>query len=96
MVAVRRHHVFVLEGHLGGDLWQIYDAKFRRPADARSIGGWTIVNRRAELRRFIPAPRRRNIVRHGGVHLGSIVPFGLWQSADWAPNRDIDHAAIAG
>ena len=26
MVAVRRHHVFVLEAYLGGDTWQVYDA----------------------------------------------------------------------
>ena len=30
MVAVRRHHVFVLEAYLGGDTWQVYDANSGR------------------------------------------------------------------
>lgn len=49
MVAVRRHHVFVLEAHLGGDTWQVYDANSGRHLTrihARSIAGYTIVNPR--------------------------------------------------
>lgn len=46
-VAVRRHHVFVLEAHLGGDVWQVYDAnsggRLTR-IHARSIAGYVIVN----------------------------------------------------
>ena len=47
MVAVRRGHVFVLEHHVGGSTWQVYDAnsggrKTRR--HARSISGYVIVN----------------------------------------------------
>lgn len=47
MVAVRRHHVFVLEAHLGGDVWQVYDANSGGRATrihARSIAGYAIVN----------------------------------------------------
>lgn len=47
MVAVRRHHVFVLEAHIGGDTWQVYDANSGRHATrihARSIAGYAIVN----------------------------------------------------
>ena len=47
MVAVRRHHVFVLEAYLGGDTWQVYDANSRRHQTrihARSIAGYVIVN----------------------------------------------------
>ncbi|MBR1150065.1 hypothetical protein JQ575_05325 [Bradyrhizobium sp. JYMT SZCCT0428] len=50
MVAVRRHHVFVLEAHLGGDTWQVYDANSGRRLTrihARSIAGYVIVNPRA-------------------------------------------------
>jgi hypothetical protein len=47
MVAVRRHHVFVLEAHLGGNVWQAFDAnsggRLTR-VHARSISGYTIVN----------------------------------------------------
>lgn len=47
MVAVRRHHVFVLEAHVSGDQWQVYDAnsggRLTR-VHARSIAGYTIVN----------------------------------------------------
>lgn len=49
MVAVRRHHVFVLEAPLGGDRWQVYDANSGRRATrihARSIAGYAIVNPR--------------------------------------------------
>ena len=47
MVAVRRGHVFVLEHHVGGNVWQVWDAnsggrKTRR--HARSIAGYIIVN----------------------------------------------------
>lgn len=47
MVAVRRHHVFVLEAQLDGDVWQVYDANSGRRATrrhARSIRGYAIVN----------------------------------------------------
>lgn len=50
MVAVRRHHVFVLEADLGGGIWQVYDANSGGHATrihARSIAGYTIVNPRA-------------------------------------------------
>ena len=46
-VAVRHHHVFVLEQHLGGSVWQVYDANSGRHATrihARSISGYTIVS----------------------------------------------------
>ena len=48
-VAVRRHHVFVLEQHLGGDKWQVYDANSGHgmtQIHARSIAGYTIVSPR--------------------------------------------------
>lgn len=47
MVAVRRHHVFVLEADLGGGAWQVYDANSGGHATrihARSIAGYTIVD----------------------------------------------------
>jgi hypothetical protein len=47
MVAVRRHHVFVLEQHVGGDQWLTYDANSGRHltrVHVRSIAGYTIVN----------------------------------------------------
>jgi hypothetical protein len=47
MVAVRRHHVFVLEQSLGGDTWLAYDANSGGHATrlhARSIAGYQIVN----------------------------------------------------
>lgn len=47
MVAVRPHHVFVLEADLGGGMWQVYDANSGGHATrihARSIAGYTIVN----------------------------------------------------
>jgi hypothetical protein len=50
MVAVKRHHVFVLEQHLGGDTWLAYDANSGRHLTrlhARSIAGFAIVNPRA-------------------------------------------------
>jgi hypothetical protein len=48
-VAVRRHHVFVLEAHLGGNVWQVYDANSggrKTRIHARSIAGYVIVNPR--------------------------------------------------
>lgn len=50
MVAVRRHHVFVLEADLGGGVWRVYDANSGRHLTrihARSIAGYQIVNPRA-------------------------------------------------
>ena len=50
MVAVRRHHVFVLEAHLGGNTWEVFDANSGRGQTrihARSIAGYVIVNPRA-------------------------------------------------
>lgn len=47
MVAVRRHHVFVLERHLGGSTWLAYDANSGRGLTRlhpRSIAGYAIVN----------------------------------------------------
>lgn len=46
-VAVRQHHVFVLESHLSGSDWIVYDANSGGGATrihARSIAGYTIVN----------------------------------------------------
>jgi hypothetical protein len=50
MVAARRGHVFVLEQHLGGDVWMAYDANSGGHATrmhARSLRGYTVVNPRA-------------------------------------------------
>ena len=50
MAAVRRHHVFVLEQHLGGNMWLVYDAnsgRGRTQRHARSIAGYAVVNPRA-------------------------------------------------
>ncbi|WP_424630052.1 hypothetical protein [Bradyrhizobium sp. SYSU BS000235] len=47
MVAVRRHHVFVLEHHISGSTWMAYDANSggrRTRIHARSIAGFAIVN----------------------------------------------------
>jgi hypothetical protein len=47
MVAVRRHHVMVLEADLGGGNWQVYDANSGRGltrVHARSLAGYAIVN----------------------------------------------------
>ncbi len=47
MVAARRGHVFVLERHIGGDLWMAYDANsggHTTRIHARSLKGYTIVN----------------------------------------------------
>jgi hypothetical protein len=47
MVAARRGHVFVLEQHLGGDMWMAYDANSGRHATrihARSLRGYAVVN----------------------------------------------------
>lgn len=49
MVAARRGHVFVLESHLGGTTWQVFDANsggHRTRIHARSIAGFAIVNPR--------------------------------------------------
>lgn len=50
MVAARRGHVFVLEQHLGGDIWMAYDANSGGHATrmhARSLRGYTVVNPRS-------------------------------------------------
>jgi hypothetical protein len=47
MVAVRRHHVMVLEADLGNGLWQVYDANSGGHATrihARSLAGYSIRN----------------------------------------------------
>jgi hypothetical protein len=47
MVAVRRHHVMVLEADLGGGLWRVFDANAGHHltfVHARSIAGYVIVN----------------------------------------------------
>ncbi len=49
MVAVRRHHVFVLEQALNGAVWLVFDANSGHHATrihARSIAGYAIVNPR--------------------------------------------------
>jgi hypothetical protein len=46
-VAVRRHHVFVLERHVRGSTWIVYDAnsgRHRTRVHPRSIAGYSIVN----------------------------------------------------
>jgi hypothetical protein len=46
-VAVKRHHVFVLEQHLVGDLWLVFDANsggHTTQLHARSIAGFVIVD----------------------------------------------------
>lgn len=50
MVAVRRHHVMVLEADLGGGVWKVYDANSGRHMTrihSRSIAGYAVVNPRA-------------------------------------------------
>lgn len=47
MVAVRSHHVFVLEADLGGGLWRVWDANsggHQTRVHARSLAGYTVVN----------------------------------------------------
>jgi hypothetical protein len=47
MVAARRGHVFVLERHIGGSTWWVYDAnsgRHRTRVHARSIAGFRIVD----------------------------------------------------
>lgn len=47
MVAVKRHHVFVLERHLIGTVWMAWDANSGHhltQIHPRSIAGFTIVN----------------------------------------------------
>ena len=49
MVAARRHHVMVLESHVEGDTWIVYDANSGGHATrihARSIAGYTVVQPR--------------------------------------------------
>lgn len=49
MVAVRRHHVFVLEQNISGNVWLVFDANSGRHATRihpRSIAGYVIVNPR--------------------------------------------------
>lgn len=49
MVAARRGHVFVLEQHVGGDMWMAFDANSGRHATrihARSLRGYVVVNPR--------------------------------------------------
>lgn len=46
-VAVRSHHVFVLERHIAGSVWQVYDANsghHRTRVHPRSIAGYQIVD----------------------------------------------------
>lgn len=50
MVAARRGHVFVLEHHISGNTWMVYDANSGRGATRihpRSLAGYTVVNPRA-------------------------------------------------
>lgn len=49
-VAVRRHHVFVLERHISGSTWLVYDANsghHRTRIHPRSIAGYVIVDPQA-------------------------------------------------
>lgn len=49
MVAARHGHVFVLEQHIGGDVWMAYDGNsggHTTRIHARSLRGYTIVNPR--------------------------------------------------
>lgn len=49
-VAVRRGHVFVLESHISGNVWQVWDANsggHRTRIHPRSIAGFAIVDPRA-------------------------------------------------
>ena len=50
MAAVRNHHVMVLESHVSGDVWTVYDANsggHQTRVHQRSIAGYVIVNPRA-------------------------------------------------
>lgn len=50
MAAARRHHVMVLESHLSGSTWLVYDANSGHGGTrvhARSIAGYSIVDPRA-------------------------------------------------
>lgn len=50
MVAARRGHVFVLERHIGGDVWMAYDGNSGGHATrihARSLRGYAVVNPQA-------------------------------------------------
>ena len=52
MVAARRGHVFVLEQHIGGDVWMAYDANSGGHATrihARSLRGYIVVNPRGAV-----------------------------------------------
>lgn len=52
MVAARRGHVFILEHHIGSDVWMAYDANSGGHATrihARSLRGYTVVNPRGAL-----------------------------------------------
>lgn len=52
MVAARRGHVFILEQHIGSDVWMAYDANSGGHATrihARSLRGYTVVNPRGAL-----------------------------------------------
>lgn len=47
MAGVRHHHVFILESHVHGNVWVVYDANSGRHMTRiheRSIAGYTIVN----------------------------------------------------
>ena len=49
MVGVRNHHVFVLDRHVSGNTWMVYDYNSggrKSRYHARSIAGYTIVNPR--------------------------------------------------
>jgi hypothetical protein len=49
-VAVRAHHVFVLQSHISGTVWEVYDANSghgRTRVHPRSIAGFVIVDPRA-------------------------------------------------
>lgn len=59
MVAVRPHHVFVLEADLGGGVWSVYDANSGRGLTrihARSLSGYTIVSPRNKVASWLNGP----------------------------------------
>ena len=74
-VAVRQHHVMVLEADLGGGIWRVYDANSGGHATrihARPIAGYTIVNPHREVFARADSSRPHNMVLRTG--LGDLAP----------------------
>lgn len=81
MVAVRNHHVFVLESPIGGRIWMAYDANSGRHATRihpRSIAGYAIVNPRGYNPLYPNRLRRHTVTtvtsnhRHSPVRTAAI------------------------